>query len=260
MKAKKGICSSDCECLTITWWRCYAEEHLCNCGDWGSTPPVPPTPGFTYALEKTSTRGAKDTYTASKYDNTNTLVKAYSFSVGYSIDEIANLKIWDCTWECVWKAQSSTNVYSAWIKQFYVTPTEAALTAWTQSAYKDIFDSYEELYSYDEDYFYCIEEGEYEQDGNTYKTYMFVRDGYDISEDTQGEYWRFNLVFEYNSTWDLIYTGIADESDSWDWTAIPDSSQALALKAEFDSIAANFSQAACEEWFEDAKALYDSLQ
>ena len=44
MKAKKGICSSDCECLTITWWRCYAEEHLCNCGDWGSTPPVPPTP------------------------------------------------------------------------------------------------------------------------------------------------------------------------------------------------------------------------
>lgn len=44
MKAKKGICSSDCECLTITWWRCYAEEHLCNCGDWGSTPPVPPVP------------------------------------------------------------------------------------------------------------------------------------------------------------------------------------------------------------------------
>ena len=44
MKAKKGICSSDCECLTITWWRCYAEEHLCNCGEWGSTPPTPPVP------------------------------------------------------------------------------------------------------------------------------------------------------------------------------------------------------------------------
>ena len=31
MKAKKGICSSDCECLTITWRRCYAEQNLCNC-------------------------------------------------------------------------------------------------------------------------------------------------------------------------------------------------------------------------------------
>lgn len=31
MKAKKGICSSDCQCLTITGWKCYAEENLCNC-------------------------------------------------------------------------------------------------------------------------------------------------------------------------------------------------------------------------------------
>ena len=52
MKAKKGICSSDCECLTITGWKCYAEEHLCNCGDWGSTPPVPPVPVYTYEITK----------------------------------------------------------------------------------------------------------------------------------------------------------------------------------------------------------------
>lgn len=58
MKAKKGICSSDCECLTITWWRCYAEEHLCNCGDWWSTPPVPPTP-TTYTVTITTN---DDTY------------------------------------------------------------------------------------------------------------------------------------------------------------------------------------------------------
>ena len=63
MKAKKGICSSDCECLTITWWRCYAEEHLCNCGDWGSTPPVPPTPVDTYEIIKSEETGGDSTLT-----------------------------------------------------------------------------------------------------------------------------------------------------------------------------------------------------
>lgn len=55
MRAKKGICSSDCECLTITWWKCYAEEHLCNCWEWKSepVPPVPPVPEVpTYSIEK----------------------------------------------------------------------------------------------------------------------------------------------------------------------------------------------------------------
>lgn len=258
MKAKKGICSSDCECLTITWWRCYAEEHLCNCGDWGSTPPVP---GFTYTLEKTSTRGATDTYTASKYDNTNTLVKAYSFSVEYDGgDRIENIKIWDCTWECIWKKESSSNSYSNTLKQVYVNPTEAALTAWTQGAYKDIFDSYEEFYSYDEDYFYCLAESEYSKNDYVYKVYMFGKEEYDISEQEPGSYFYFSLMFKYNSTWDLTEAGIADEDDSWSYKNIQDSSQALALKAEYDSIIANFSQAACKEWFEDAKALYDSLQ
>ena len=45
-----------------------------------------------------------------------------------------------------------------------------------------------------------------------------------------------------------------------EYTNIPDSSQALVLKAKYDSIMANFSQAACKEWFEDAEALYNSLQ
>ena len=261
MKAKKGICSSDCQCLTITGWKCYAEENLCNCGDWGSTPPVPPVPGFTYALEKTSTRGAKDIYTASKYDNTNTLVKAYSFFVEYAgEDEIENIKIWDCTWECIWKEESSSNSYSDTLKQVYINPTEAALTAWTQSAYKNIFDSYEEFYSNDEDYFYCIEEGENEQSGYLYKSYIFGKEEYDISEQQLGDYFYFDLRLKYNSTWDLVEAGIADEDDSWDYTNIPDSSQALVLKAKYDSIMANFSQAACKEWFEDAEALYNSLQ
>lgn len=68
MKAKKGICSSDCECLTITWWRCYAEEHLCNCGDWGSTPPVPPTP--IYSISKTTETDGW--YDMTKYSLTKT--------------------------------------------------------------------------------------------------------------------------------------------------------------------------------------------
>lgn len=48
MRAKKGICSSECKCLTIAGWRCYAEENLCNC--WESknnsveTPVEPVTP------------------------------------------------------------------------------------------------------------------------------------------------------------------------------------------------------------------------
>ena len=63
MKAKKGICSSDCECLTITWWRCYAEEHLCNCGDWGSTPPVPPVPVDTYEIVKSEDAESEEALT-----------------------------------------------------------------------------------------------------------------------------------------------------------------------------------------------------
>jgi hypothetical protein len=65
MKAKKGICSSDCECLTITGWRCYAEEHLCNCGDWGSTPPVPPEPSYSYSVGKTTDTSELETVTYS---------------------------------------------------------------------------------------------------------------------------------------------------------------------------------------------------
>lgn len=263
MKAKKGICSSEEKCLTITGRRCYAEEHLCNCGDWGSTPPVPPVPGFTYTLEKTSTRGAKDTYTASKYDNTNTLVKAYSLSVEYYNEEdIASFKIWDCTWECVWQSLADSESFFSFTLA-YVNKTENALSAWTQEAFKGIFEEYEALYNGDNGKVYCLANNSEMNDREWVETTLYY---YIFSEWSYvGSRIEFSnsyaLWLEYNkSTWELIFAGIDDAGGSFDFTNIPDSSQALALKAEYDSIIANISQAACKEWFEDAKALYNSLQ
>lgn len=263
MKAKKGICSSDCECLTITWWRCYAEEHLCNCGDWGSTPPVPPVPGFTYSLEKTSTRGAKDTYTASKYDNANTLVKAYSFSVEYNDNEgINSLKIWDCTWDCVWKEMDVWGDYDSF-DFAYINKAENALTAWTQEAFKEVFEDYDILYNGEDGNIYWLTNGS-ESVGREWvnvilQYYIFHKwywGDYGMQPDKSYALW-----LEYSEeTWDLVAAGIDDSNGSFEFTDIPDSSQALALKAEYDSIIANISQAACKEWFEDAKTLYDSLQ
>lgn len=262
MKAKKGICSSDCECLTITWWRCYAEEHLCNCGDWGSTPPVPPVPGFTYALEKTSTRGARDTYTASKYDNTNTLVKSYSLSVEYDNEDIDNIKIWDCTWECVWKSMivwEDDNSFNF----AYINKVEDALVAWTQEAFKEVFEDYDALYNGDDGNVYYLTKGSETIDHGWIEVnaefYVFSKWYWSNSQLNPEQ--SYALWLEYNaSTWDLVSAGIDDADGSFDFTDIPDSSQALALKAEFDSIIADISQEACKEWFLDAKALYDSLQ
>ena len=83
MKAKKWICSSDCECLTITGWKCYAEEHLCNCG-WGSAPvpPVPPTPVVTYTVAKEEGT-LQTTYTASKLED-NVVVEVYQLDLTYN--------------------------------------------------------------------------------------------------------------------------------------------------------------------------------
>lgn len=46
LKLKKGYCERQaCRCLTVGMWRDYQNlPEVCDCGDWGSTPPVPPTP------------------------------------------------------------------------------------------------------------------------------------------------------------------------------------------------------------------------
>lgn len=45
MKAKRGICSKKCECLTINMWRCM--DEFCGCGDNNSNsvnPNIQPSP------------------------------------------------------------------------------------------------------------------------------------------------------------------------------------------------------------------------
>ena len=46
LKLKKGYCERQaCRCLTVGMWRDYQNlPEVCDCGDWGSTPPVPPVP------------------------------------------------------------------------------------------------------------------------------------------------------------------------------------------------------------------------
>ena len=255
---KAQMLACDCGCRTLKCWR----ENACDCAGWGDSP-TPPTPGFTYTLEKTSTRGATDIYIAGKYDNTNTLVKAYSFSVEYYDNGVINiLRIWDCTWECVWKKMSEWDIYDSF-NFAYINETEDALAAWTQEAFKKIFEDYDALYNGDDGDIYWLTNGSYsyakEWVNVRLQYYIFNKwhwGDYNIEADQSYALW-----LEYNeATWDLFSTGIDDSNGSFEFTDIPDSSQALALKAEYDSIIANISQAACNEWFEDAKALYDSLQ
>ena len=46
LKLKKGYCERQaCRCLTVGMWRDYQNlPEVCNCGEWGSTPPTPPVP------------------------------------------------------------------------------------------------------------------------------------------------------------------------------------------------------------------------
>lgn len=133
MKAKKGICSSDCECLTITWWRCYAEEHLCNCGDWGSTPPVPPVPPvdpYTYSISKES----GDYYYAEKLEG-DVIVNSFTFAETLG-------QIWEWADSSDAKNIESQETMAALIEVF-----EQAVTAWTQEAYKWVYEYMENLYN-----------------------------------------------------------------------------------------------------------------
>ena len=269
LRNKKNRCCEWNKCVLVWMWRDFQSyPEFCNCGDWGSTPPVPPvppTPDFTYSLEKTSTRGAKDIYTASKYDNTETLVKAYSFSIEYHSNDreiIDGIKIWDCTWECVWLNMWTGESFNVFYLA-YVYKAENAISAWTQEAFKEVFEDYDVLYNGDNGNVYYLSKSE-ETIGHGWievnaEFYVFMK-----------WYWAnswlnpeqsYAIWLEYNkSTWDLVYAGIDDSDGSFDFIDIPDSSQALALKAEFNSIIANVSQAACKEWFEDARTLYNSLQ
>jgi len=138
MKAKKGICSSDCECLTITWWRCYAEEHLCNCGDWGSTPPVPPVPVITYSLSK-----VEDTklinYTSTKLEDW-VWTESYRLHLVYDDNddlESASITNWE-TDKPISTLQDAIDL---------AAEAESAITSATQDAYEWVFETYKEFYN-----------------------------------------------------------------------------------------------------------------
>lgn len=55
LKLKKGYCERQaCRCLTVGMRRDYQNlPEVCDCGDWGSTPPVPPVPS-TYTVTITT--------------------------------------------------------------------------------------------------------------------------------------------------------------------------------------------------------------
>ena len=261
MKAKKGICSSDCECLTITGWKCYAEEHLCNCGDWGSTPPVPPTPTtYTYGLEKQTTRGDKVTYTATKTkDWESNPESVYELYVEFydNYEGIDDLKIWDCTNECVWTESAirwpfdETELYT----KAYIDNTEAALISWTQAAFKSIYDAYKEFCTYDNDYVYDAEK--LNTDLELWDVYIFEKNSkWEHSEPSEA----YSLSLIYNGSWELTEAQISYGDGSWNWEPIQDSSQALALKSTYDALVANPSQAAAKSALDDARTLYNSLQ
>lgn len=257
MKAKKGICSSDCECLTITWWRCYAEEHLCNCGDWGSTPPVPPvppTPDFTYSLEKTSTRWFTVTYTATKtpYGESEP-VGVYEVQVGYEEYQweayIARGKVWDCTSDCVWRTiwDQANHIAST-----YVNQAELALVDWTQEAFESVYNAFIEFYTTDWEFMYYADYSEAEY-GN-WRAYTKVPD-IESSEESE-HYW---LIFDKDSeTWEITGARVT-------WNETSDSGKAV------DMTIANWinnrSSQALSTWtqtdfkaiFTEVKTLYNSL-
>jgi len=53
LRNKKNRCCEWNKCVLVWMWRDFQSyPEFCNCGDWGSTPPVPPVPVITYSLSK----------------------------------------------------------------------------------------------------------------------------------------------------------------------------------------------------------------
>jgi len=252
MKAKKGICSSDCQCLTITGWKCYAEENLCNCGDWGITPPVPPVPGFTYTLEKTSTRWWTVTYTATKTPyGESTPVGVYKVQVEYEEHQwepyINAGKVWDCTSDCVWRE----GFYSEDIS-VYVNKAELALADWTQEAFESVYNAFVELDTLDPHHIYHLTYSEYDDD-ESYRSYNKSTDSWD--SDNDGEYW---LIFD-KQDWVITWARMTDNISSFEW--LPINLETATNFAERSAQALSIWTQTAFKWiYEEAEALYDSLQ
>ena len=137
---KAQMLACDCGCRTLKCWR----ESACDCAGWGDSP-TPPTPGFTYTFNKTTTRWRTDLYTAEKFvTGEDVPVGSYTLSVKYGDSELEYdvVKIGDWT---DWKELPDIYIHNEpdVVRTTYVGNAEAALTEWTQEAYKAIYEDYE---------------------------------------------------------------------------------------------------------------------
>lgn len=245
MKAKKRW---RCKCLTLNMWRCWEFCWCVNeCGDVNPTPPVPPVPGFTYTLEKTSTRWWTVTYTATKTPyGESTPVGVYKVQVQYEEYQwepyINGGKVWDCTSDCVWREGFYSDDISV-----YVNKAELALADWTQEAFESVYNAFVELDTSDPHNIYHLAYSE--SDEANYRSYNKSRD-----YDNDGEYW---LIFD-KQDWVITWARMTDNISSFEWYPInletatnfaERSSQALSI----------WTQTALKWIYEEAETLYNSL-